>query len=688
MLRHNVFACAKDTREGLRRPRFPAAARSGRNPPPDPRKISSGTNEQARPPRGAVGTASLPVLAPYSSDRAGTVEAASSGRTVIRHGASGRETVPSFADHLKGQDALNEDSEAGDSPIYDDSPRPDPFTFVPDYRARKEATRSQGAFSVSSCDFSSNESGSRSLLARGPSSTPEDGGQRESPVVPVRGDRGASWRVMGMSDLFKRRPPTEITVPRRTEWRGVRQENLKSSDIGGEAEPTDPERPDQGKTESRENRIGFIPRPSLGTWNLNKGDVPGATSSAFVDDLPTELSSRTVDQPDELHAESQRDGGAESDEKHPRGSSRAPWATRKTPIETDAPRRRNTNYGALNADGSSSFELPKSEPIKNNAVGSKGENLESEQKAIAYPHLQNTGAWDSAAGSAAVGHEPETLEVGQLTSALAQVQHAKEGPDSSGGSVQLDTLTTIVDVESPAWKPVDTTSGFESESHHPSSPQDTNRSQEDSSEPPPAAWDSVASSAVVEAEEGRDSAAGSAHLHTQTTKVDVESPPPSSVGTSTFESESDHSNSPEGADRIQEDSSAPNELTAVESVHGLHAETGAIKKQESLVSDPIQSYSPRFPSAGASLDEVALPLGGTTRGIGVAGARDTEEAEPMYDGSRSMVSTGVSQETDENGGLIARPTPVATEIPSDRYYSNYTFEASPPPDGHGTGVKW
>lgn len=66
MLRHNVFACARDTSEGVRRPRFTTAARSGPYPPLDRRKQAGGTEDGGGPPRrpscNAVGTANTPVI--------------------------------------------------------------------------------------------------------------------------------------------------------------------------------------------------------------------------------------------------------------------------------------------------------------------------------------------------------------------------------------------------------------------------------------------------------------------------------------------------------------------------------------------------------------------------------------------------------------------------------------------------
>eukprot|EP00903_Cladosiphon_okamuranus_P021834 g20077.t1 len=63
MLRHNMFACAKDTREGVRKPRFSTAARSGPYPP--------GPEQDGplrRPSFNAVGTVHTPVMSRKLTD--------------------------------------------------------------------------------------------------------------------------------------------------------------------------------------------------------------------------------------------------------------------------------------------------------------------------------------------------------------------------------------------------------------------------------------------------------------------------------------------------------------------------------------------------------------------------------------------------------------------------------------------
>lgn len=64
MLRHNVFACARDTSEGVRKPRLPTAARSGPYPPLDPSNHpgEAGGDILRRPSFNAIGTASNPVV--------------------------------------------------------------------------------------------------------------------------------------------------------------------------------------------------------------------------------------------------------------------------------------------------------------------------------------------------------------------------------------------------------------------------------------------------------------------------------------------------------------------------------------------------------------------------------------------------------------------------------------------------
>ena len=61
MLRHNVFACARDTREGVLKPRFSTAARSGPYPPLDPAEPQD-DGPPRRPSFNAIGTVNTPVV--------------------------------------------------------------------------------------------------------------------------------------------------------------------------------------------------------------------------------------------------------------------------------------------------------------------------------------------------------------------------------------------------------------------------------------------------------------------------------------------------------------------------------------------------------------------------------------------------------------------------------------------------
>ncbi|CAM9886855.1 unnamed protein product [Ectocarpus sp. 12 AP-2014] len=60
MLRHNVFACARDTSEGVRKPRFTTTARSGPYPPLDRSKQAGGTKTAVARPAARVATPSAP----------------------------------------------------------------------------------------------------------------------------------------------------------------------------------------------------------------------------------------------------------------------------------------------------------------------------------------------------------------------------------------------------------------------------------------------------------------------------------------------------------------------------------------------------------------------------------------------------------------------------------------------------
>ena len=63
MLRHNVFACARDTSEGVRRPRFPTnAARSGPYPPLEPAGPADDDEPPRRPSSREIGTVNTPVF--------------------------------------------------------------------------------------------------------------------------------------------------------------------------------------------------------------------------------------------------------------------------------------------------------------------------------------------------------------------------------------------------------------------------------------------------------------------------------------------------------------------------------------------------------------------------------------------------------------------------------------------------
>lgn len=129
MLRHNIFACGKDTREGVRKPRFSNAARSGPYPPLDPAQPTD-DGPPRRPSFNAIGTVNTPVVVlserlrvagsrasawggiptparrspGHGGDQTGAssyndmsvVEGAASGKVVIMQGAdsSGRDTDP------------------------------------------------------------------------------------------------------------------------------------------------------------------------------------------------------------------------------------------------------------------------------------------------------------------------------------------------------------------------------------------------------------------------------------------------------------------------------------------------------------------------------------------------------------------------------------------------------------------
>ncbi|CAM9527854.1 unnamed protein product [Ectocarpus sp. 12 AP-2014] len=132
MLRHNVFACARDTREGVRKPHLLTAARSGPYPPLDksigPDGTEGGGGPPHRPSFNAIGTVHTPVVVggevagsratawggiprqnslQHGDDRAATaslngmsaVPGAASGKVVIQQGvdSSARDAEPPAA---------------------------------------------------------------------------------------------------------------------------------------------------------------------------------------------------------------------------------------------------------------------------------------------------------------------------------------------------------------------------------------------------------------------------------------------------------------------------------------------------------------------------------------------------------------------------------------------------------------
>lgn len=89
MLRHNVFACAKDTREGVRRPRIGTARRTGPFPPRDMSSGSIPSDDPRRPASNVLGTAYEPVI--VVSGRLNNVESSgksnSSGGLLLGYGS-------------------------------------------------------------------------------------------------------------------------------------------------------------------------------------------------------------------------------------------------------------------------------------------------------------------------------------------------------------------------------------------------------------------------------------------------------------------------------------------------------------------------------------------------------------------------------------------------------------------------
>lgn len=75
MLRHNLFACARDTSEGVRKPHSStAAARQGPYPPLEPPEPLDESGPPRRPSNPAIGTVNTPVVV-----LSGRLKAAGSG---------------------------------------------------------------------------------------------------------------------------------------------------------------------------------------------------------------------------------------------------------------------------------------------------------------------------------------------------------------------------------------------------------------------------------------------------------------------------------------------------------------------------------------------------------------------------------------------------------------------------------
>jgi len=100
MLRHNLFACARDTSEGVRRPRFStAAARSGPYPPLEPSGPLDERGPPRRPSNPAIGTVNTPVVV-----LSGRLRAAGSGASAWGGISTPGRTSPRLEAHYEEDD--------------------------------------------------------------------------------------------------------------------------------------------------------------------------------------------------------------------------------------------------------------------------------------------------------------------------------------------------------------------------------------------------------------------------------------------------------------------------------------------------------------------------------------------------------------------------------------------------------
>lgn len=633
MIRHNIVACARDTREGLRRPYDPSP-RTGPHPGRDPQK-STPTAAVDRPRRlgggSDIGMVNSPVtmflgggkLAASGMidgaspvDRTSKLQGAPSGRMVIQRGASGcgsdvtvvasfqRLAVPTDEGRnaLEGDDSWRDQSSERSMPPTAGSmnnkvgrkPRADRpgssfFADNPRFGSSAETCIPHHSLDdslVSSKSVDSTTHG-RSILARGPSV-----GSVESPAEEDRESLNAAAPLTPSHS--ERRQSSERSLPSPSALRGGARDARESDPDGGPGQystetagpcPAEPHSPRPPSVAPTSSAGGSSPSVSI------QGGLGGGTGGESVEPGAAVRG---------VHA-----GVKYYHRPGMRFFPRVSWGSRKD--STKASRARRRPRGVVGDVGAGALAPPK-HPESSRRDGTDvdlgpagvmaardAERQGTRSQVHAFARNHNTAPWDSAAGSAHFSRKLLLCEPGMVVD------------DESGhtGAVAYDDDGSKDDHEGA------------------------------SKSPPQHGGDGEA---AANGANGADS----------------------------------------GGNRRKPESSGSTSFLA-----GL-----GVGRRE-----PIQSHLPRRRSEMMSINKAALPVEvpspGTTRrgtvsGVGVGGDEDvlSRTTVPADDGENGSDAKG--QEADPLGPANGAPPPAAIEV-SNRY-ANYTFAATPPPVGGGEGA--
>ncbi|CAM9210891.1 unnamed protein product [Scytosiphon promiscuus] len=438
MLRHNIVACARDTREGVRRPYRPSA-RTGPYPARASQKF--GTGADRRPYRlsdGNIGTVNSPVTvlsgergaaeldvidgtSPH--DASSRLHGSSSGRAVMQRGMSGCGfDVPADAYFerlaiatLEGRKALVESDDSGsDPPVGNPMPsattgsidssvdrfppanRPGSF-FADDPGNSSPAEtggrlqRREGPF-VFSDDVDSATPG-RNILARGPSV-----GTLTSPAEIERESRDATWLV---AETFKRRQSSENRIPGpHTPRGGVRE--------GGDS---DPDRPGlYGAMHSDDGGVEITGQCSSQPGGTRSPSVaPTGSASDSSPAVSLERTSETVGEAVDLGAVRCVGGGMKNDRRRGMEIPRVSWAGHDDSATSAA----HGQAHDMARDGAAVSTLSPAECSKSPRSDSgdfeldptdivaarRTEAQRAQNQTTGFARLHGTAPWDSAAGS-------------------------------------------------------------------------------------------------------------------------------------------------------------------------------------------------------------------------------------------------------------------------------------------------